>query len=60
MFDFFKYPLCYYVCIVMYAYVSCLEDFEESFCGLHCPNVLVVLAGGGTWRCDHTLFGFIY
>ena len=27
-----------------------------SFCGLYCPNVIVFLACGGTWRCEHTLF----
>ena len=27
-----------------------------SFCWSYCPNVIVFLASGGTWRCEHTLF----
>ena len=30
--------------------------FWVRFCGLYCPNVIVVLACGGTWRCQQRLF----
>ena len=30
--------------------------FWSDFCGLHCPNVILFLACGGTWRCERTLF----
>ena len=43
----------WYVCNVMYAYVSRLGFLGVSFCGLYCPNVIVFLACGGTWRCEH-------
>ena len=45
----------YYVCNVLYAYGSARVVFEVSFCGLYCPNVIVFLACGGNWRCEHTL-----
>ena len=30
--------------------------FRVSFCGSYCLNVIVFLARGGTWSCEHTLF----
>ena len=30
--------------------------FGVCFCGSYCPNVIVFLVCGGTWRCEHTLF----
>ena len=30
--------------------------FGVSFCGLYCPNVIVVLACSGIWRCEYTMF----
>ena len=29
--------------------------FGVSFCGSYCPNVIVFLAFGGIWRCEHAL-----
>ena len=44
------------VSFIIYASVSTLGVFEESFQGLYWPDVLVFLAYGGTWHCEHTLF----
>ena len=36
--------------------VSPVWVFGVSFCGWYCPNVSEVLACGGSWCCEDTLF----